>query len=55
MCEKGWILPLPVADGSRKKEYQLTVQGLTVLKNELERLRELVNNGDMILGGTDNG
>ena len=31
------------------------LKGLTVLKNELERLRELVNNGDMILGGTDNG
>ncbi len=51
MCEKGWILPLPVADGSRKKEYQLTERGLFVLKNELERLRELVKNGDAILGG----
>ena len=39
--------------GSRKKEYQLTVKGLEVLKNELERLRELVSNGDEILGGNE--
>ena len=50
MCDKGWIIQLP-ADGSRKKEYQLTSRGLTVLKIEVERLRELVKNGDMILEG----
>lgn len=54
MCEKGWILLLPVEDGSRKKEYRLTERGRAVLENELERLRELVRNGERILGGEDN-
>lgn len=53
MSDKGWIEQLPVESGSRKKEYQLTVKGLEVLKNELERLRELVSNGDEILGGNE--
>ena len=51
MVDKGWIEQLPVESGSRKKEYQLTSRGLTVLKNEVERLRELVKNGDKILEG----
>lgn len=46
LCEKGWIVQLPIADGSRKKEYKLTERGLAVLKNELERLRQLVESGD---------
>lgn len=53
MCDRGWILLLPVADGSRKKEYCLTEQGRAVLKREIERLRELVNNGDRIMGGDE--
>lgn len=53
MVEKRWIVQLPVEDGSRKKNYQITELGLSVLKQELERLRELVNNGDAILGGTN--
>ena len=28
LCEKGWISPLPMESGSRKKEYQLTSAGL---------------------------
>ena len=47
LCEKGWIAPLP--ESGRKKEYQLTDKGLTVLKNELSRLRQLVENGESIL------
>ena len=50
LCEKGWIKPLPAAQESRKKEYQLTEKGLTMLKNELTRLRQLVANGEQILG-----
>lgn len=50
LCEKGWIKPLPVAIESRKKEYTLTETGMTVLKNELSRLRQLVANGEQILG-----
>lgn len=49
LCEKGWIVPLPVREDSRKKEYQLTENGLTVLNNELVRLRQLVENGEFIL------
>ena len=51
LCEKEWILLLPTTEGSRKKEYMLTERGYRVLKNELERLRELVTSGDVILGG----
>ncbi len=51
MVEKGWIIQLPVEDGSRKKNYQLTAVGLSVLESELERLKELVRNGEEVLGG----
>ena len=47
LCEKGWIIPLP--ESGRKKEYRLTDKGLAVLKNELARLRQLVENGESIL------
>ena len=49
LCDKGWIVPLPILDGSRKKEYQLTEAGRRVLKKELDRLRQLVANGEAIL------
>lgn len=47
LCEKGWIVPLP--ESGRKKEYKLTDKGLAVLNNELNRLRQLVENGERIL------
>ena len=50
LCEKGWIIPLPPAEDSRKKEYQLTEQGLTILQNELRRLKQLVENGEAVIG-----
>ena len=49
LCEKGWISPLPMNGDSRRKEYQLTAKGLAVLKNELNRLRQLVANGETVL------
>ena len=49
LCEKGWIVPLPIMEESRKKEYRLTAMGLKVLKNELSRLRQLVENGEAII------
>ena len=55
LCDKGWIIQLPVDDGSRRKEYRLTPKGYDVLKGEIARLRELVENGESILGGKDNG
>ena len=49
LCEKGWIVPVPAQEESRRKEYRLTQQGESVLRGELERLRELVRNGEIIL------
>ena len=49
MVDKGWIRQLPVEEGSRKKEYQLTEKGRSVLGNEVARLRELADNGERIL------
>ena len=51
MVEKGWIVQLPVEDGSRKKNYQITARGLAILRTELTRLQELVRNGEEIMGG----
>ncbi len=51
LCEKEWIKQLPIEDGSRKKQYQLTEKGQQVLRTELNRLRQLVANGEAILGG----
>ena len=49
LCDKGWILQLPVDDGSRRKEYRLTEKGRAILTNEVRRLRELAENGERIL------
>ena len=46
LCDKGWIIQLPVDDGSRKKQYKLTERGLQILRGELDRLRQLVANGE---------
>lgn len=51
MLDKGWILQLPIEDGSRQKRYELTDKGLKVLLGEIERLKELVRNGELITGG----
>ena len=48
---KGWIDALPENPESRKKEYVLTASGKTVLKEELLRLSELVENGKKLLEG----
>ncbi len=50
LCDKGWIMQLPVDAGSRKKEYKLTEKGLMALRKELKRLKELTENGEKILG-----
>lgn len=53
LTDKGWIKPLPVVSGSRKKVYQLTENGRSVLLKELDRLKELVTNGEKIVGGEE--
>ena len=50
MLDKGWIVQLPIEDGSRQKRYKLTDKGLTVLLGEIERLKELVKNGELVTG-----
>lgn len=49
MQEKGWIKELPIEEGSRKKEYTITDLGKLIVKKELERLQELVENGVKII------
>jgi DNA-binding PadR family transcriptional regulator len=49
LLEKGWIEQVANVADSRRKEYIITSAGRMVLTEELERLRELVKNGDAIL------
>lgn len=49
LLEKGWILALPGEKDSRKKEYVISEDGKTVLKAEIQRLKELVENGTRIM------
>ena len=49
LSAKGWIIQLPSDEDSRRKEYRLTEKGLKVLRAEVERLRELADNGEKIL------
>ena len=49
LSTKGWIIQLPSDVDSRRKEYRLTEKGLQVLRVEVERLRELADNGEKIL------
>jgi DNA-binding PadR family transcriptional regulator len=51
MLERGWIQSLPGETDSRRKEYQLTNAGRNVLREEIQRLDELLTNGKRILGG----
>ena len=50
LLEKGWIGALPGEGDSRKKEYIITELGREMLRGELARLRELIENGNRILG-----
>ncbi len=51
LCNRGWIIPLPGEDGSRRKEYKLTEAGMKTLRREVARLRELADNGERVLKG----
>lgn len=53
LLEKGWIEQVANVADSRRKEYIITTAGRGVLTEELERLRELVMNGDSILNGAN--
>ncbi len=51
LLEKNWIQSIPGEKDSRKKEYQITKLGESILKNEIIRLEELIANGKRIVGG----
>lgn len=51
LLEKGWIESIEDSDNSRKKMYEITNKGKDVIKIELSRLEELVNNGHKIVRG----
>ena len=51
LLDRGWIKAVPGAEDSRRKEYVLTDKGREALEGELDRLRELVENGEIVLGG----
>ena len=45
LLEKGWIRARPEEKDSRKKEYVITDGGRQALADEMNRLRELLQNG----------
>ena len=49
LLEKGWIAALSEEKESRKKEYLITDQGKEMLRLEIVRLKELIENGNRIL------
>jgi Predicted transcriptional regulators len=50
MLKKNWIFALSGESSSRKKEYLITRIGENVLNAEIQRLHELLNNGETIMG-----
>ena len=51
LLDRGWIRGVPGESDSRRKEYALTDRGRAALERELDRLKELVQNGEIVLGG----
>ena len=51
LLEKGWICSLPGEKDSRKKQYEITTLGKETAEREVIRLRELLANGEKIIGG----
>lgn len=64
LLEKGWIVAVAEGNfsekgfahdkGNRKKEYLITEQGKEMLRGEIARLRELIENGNRIMEKTEN-
>ena len=50
LLSKGYIVEHKSSDAA-KKEYLITEEGKFAVSTELARLKELVNNGEKILGG----
>ena len=50
LVDKKWISALSSSEDSRKKEYLITDDGQRVFRTELDRLKELLCNGEKVLG-----
>ena len=48
LLERQWIRALPEEKGGRRKEYQITESGRVAVRREIERLMELLANGECI-------
>ena len=51
LVERKFIIELAQVDDNRKRAYVITPTGRAVLQNEVERLREMVKDGERVLGG----
>lgn len=54
LLEKGWIAVANYEPDSRKKEYIITALGNLAIEEEMIRLQELLDNGQIILRGEHN-
>lgn len=50
LLDKGYIKSLSGDMSDRKKEYMITELGKSIVDSEIERLRELIENGERIAG-----
>ena len=51
LLEKKWIVPVEGVQNSRKKEYEITALGKSIVNAELLRLQELLETGKHVTGG----
>lgn len=51
LLEKKWIMSVEGEKDSRKKEYIVSDTGKAVIRGELIRLEELIENGKKLVGG----
>lgn len=53
MLSKGWIKAIANRTDSRKKEYEITEMGRNIVLEEIQRLEELISNGNKITRGDE--
>jgi len=51
LLEKNWIKSVDGDKNQRKKEYEITELGKSMVEDEIIRLQELIDNGRKIVGG----
>jgi len=51
LLEKAWIQPVPGEQESRKKAYEITAMGKSIVETEIRRLEELLVTGKKIVRG----